>query len=475
MKRAILLAAAGAVVLGLVQSGPPLRAQSAPPDALSFFKNYFITGDYAIGGVGLRGQGVNGIASGVIQMSGVPEGAEIAAAFLYWQAVSKDAAGPDAASLPVTFNGRPLKSADGPYGKQLGSGTAPCWSGGGGTGSSGGTNKTYTYRSDVMRLLDVDQTTGKYIVNGPHAVQLPDGGGVTALGVSLVVLYRDGNMPLSAIVLYNGGFTMDQSHESISQRIQGFYQPATTAAKISYLMGSGQANKSERLTFNGVEIATNPFTALQGDSWDNPTFTVTSPTTLTTVTTGVDHVGFSSFDCLTLAATIYKTEVKDTDGDGLLDAWENNRATSTPPLVDPRGNPLPLLGDMGANPAQKDIFMEVGYMDAPEQAYGGAVKPAHSHLPTHETLRLVGDAFKNAPEPIAIHFDVGPNYPAGDATDLVEERGRIPGAAQPGARRRADQRIRHRLPAPAHRRAVGLPVLGLPRNGRLEDRIPLSS
>ena len=90
------------------------------PDALKFFKNYFITGDYAVGGVGLRGQGVNGLATGSIAMSGVPKDVDIAAAFLYWQVVAKDSSGPDAGSLPVTFRAHPLKSADGPLGKAAG-------------------------------------------------------------------------------------------------------------------------------------------------------------------------------------------------------------------------------------------------------------------------------------------------------------------------------------------------------------------
>ena len=34
----------------------PAFAQSNP-DALSLFKTYFVTGDYAVAGVGLRGQG----------------------------------------------------------------------------------------------------------------------------------------------------------------------------------------------------------------------------------------------------------------------------------------------------------------------------------------------------------------------------------------------------------------------------------
>src|ERR1700676_2700502 len=54
-------------------------------DALNYTKNYFVTGDYVVGGVGLRGTGVGGFATGNITISGVPAGADIVAAFLYWE------------------------------------------------------------------------------------------------------------------------------------------------------------------------------------------------------------------------------------------------------------------------------------------------------------------------------------------------------------------------------------------------------
>ena len=59
MKRILLFATSLAL---LTQAGSSTRAQT--PDALKFFKNFFVTGDYVVGGVGLRGQGLNGIATG---------------------------------------------------------------------------------------------------------------------------------------------------------------------------------------------------------------------------------------------------------------------------------------------------------------------------------------------------------------------------------------------------------------------------
>ena len=61
---ALLIAVALTVLAGQTGQGqsPP------PPDALKFFKNFFVTGDYLVAGVGLEGLGNNatGLASGVI-------------------------------------------------------------------------------------------------------------------------------------------------------------------------------------------------------------------------------------------------------------------------------------------------------------------------------------------------------------------------------------------------------------------------
>ena len=55
---------AAAIATLLLSLQTTAGAAPAPPDALRFFKNYFVTGDYVVGGIGLRGTGVNGIATG---------------------------------------------------------------------------------------------------------------------------------------------------------------------------------------------------------------------------------------------------------------------------------------------------------------------------------------------------------------------------------------------------------------------------
>src|SRR6185503_7202756 len=85
---------------GIVMVGSqPVRTD--PQDALRFFRNYFVTGDYVVGGVGLRtidgtADDQDGLADGFatrtihvseVNGNGVPADANILAAFLYWQTV----------------------------------------------------------------------------------------------------------------------------------------------------------------------------------------------------------------------------------------------------------------------------------------------------------------------------------------------------------------------------------------------------
>src|SRR5206468_4796640 len=281
---------------------------------------------------------------------------------------------------------------------------------------------------------------GRTVANGTHVVQIPDSGSTgngvpIALGASLVLIYRDPRLPLNAVVLYDGGFTMDQSHESMSQTIKGFYQAAADPAsgftgRITHIVGSGQANKLENLRLPGIDNSTNastisnPFLTPAGANWDNRTYDLHGVTVASSaqygdsVTTSVDHTGLSTFDCLSWGAIVYRTAVVDTDGDGLLDRWED----SNPPLRDPDNHPLPNLKLMGAKKNHKDVFVEFGYMKTDAAAtYGSSASaktyPAHSHLPSIEALIAAGDAYKNGlvanPDGvngIAAHFDVGNNY-----------------------------------------------------------------
>ena len=73
----------------------------------------------------------------------------------------------------------------------------------------------------------------------------------------------------------------------------------------------------------------------------------------------MDHTHTTPYDCLSWAAIVFSTTVKDTDADGMPDKLEDVSG-----LKDPTGQPLPDLRAMGANTRHKDIFIEIGAMKA---------------------------------------------------------------------------------------------------------------
>ena len=379
-------------------------------DALNYFKNYFVTGDYVVGGVGLRGTGVNGLATGSINISGVPAGADIVAAFLYWETE-------ESAPSPVAMNG--FFDGNAIVGRVLGNPMNPaCWSSGGTSGASNGGASGRVYRADVLRYLPVDKAGSVRVANGAHTVKLPDNGGngngniLFTDGASLVVIYRllsPGATPLRSVVIYDGTYTMAKNMPAMTQTIGGFYQAASgAAAKMTQIVANGQSGFTETLTVNGVTLSnSSPFTGTAGVRWDNPTFNISlAPSAAsysTQVTSGDNQV------CLTWSAIVTSTIVTDTDLDGLLDVWETNGlhlnpGDSTHPATfggcsDFPGEPCVNLPAMGASPSRKDIFVEIDWLHGSD---------GHLHMPKLDALNAIGATFMS--NGIQLHFDVGNNY-----------------------------------------------------------------
>jgi uncharacterized repeat protein (TIGR01451 family) len=100
----------------------------------------------------------------------------------------------------------------------------------------------------------------------------------------------------------------------------------------------------------------------------------------------------------------------DSDGDGLLDAWETNGFDA-----DGDGIIDVDLPAMGANPQRKDLFLQIDYLSA----------ATHSHAPIQAAIQQVVQAFANAPlgnpdgtTGIQLHVDVGPLYGANVVTKI---------------------------------------------------------
>src|SRR5215469_3487587 len=213
-------------------------SQTTPP--LSFENNYFVTGDYVVAGVGLRGLGVNGYATKQFTMpdansvpsSGVPLGADIVDAFLYWETVESSQTtftGQNGFFRPV-FPGGPATSYP-ITGLVLGNPNAPVsWSSGGCAGSSQGSKTIRVYGADVRPFLHLDSAGN---VNGTYEVSLADSGsnGGSApltLGASLIIIYRahTPSLPLTSVVIYDGAFDPANGSSTMTQTLQGFYQAA---------------------------------------------------------------------------------------------------------------------------------------------------------------------------------------------------------------------------------------------------------
>ena len=407
-----------AALLTLTQAG-----QAA--DALSYTKNYFVTGDYVVAGVGLRGTGVNGLATGTIMVSGVPAGADIVAAFLYWQTVETTPA-PSLAN--GFFDGRAI------VGAVRGNPSNPvCWSSGGTTGPSGSSGRVY--RADVLRYLPVDKVNSVRLANGPHIVKLPDSGGngngnaPFTNGASLVVVYRllTPSAALRSVVIYDGAYTMAKHGTPMTQTIGGFYQAApNAAARMTQIVSNGQPGfdavvqvNGANVTVNGAPSGTEPFIGAQGVRWDNPNFNISLAANAASFSTAV--TSSDNQTCLTWSAIVASTVVTDTDQDGLLDVWETsglhlNPGSATTPATfgtcaqfpNDTAYPCVNLPAMGANPNKKDIFVEIDW----ERVLGD-----HVHVPKLDALNAIGATF--ATHGIQVHFDVGSAYSGSGSPYIV--------------------------------------------------------
>jgi hypothetical protein len=195
---------------------------------LSFLNNYFVAGDHIVRDFNCTqcsGPGANGYINGTIQipsrtydLEGVPDGAEVVAAFLYWQVLEPMAPpSPDPGSSAL-FNGYAIT------GDPVGSDQGAC----------GDENQfVRSYRADVLPYLPVVNVNGNKISQAAatHNVGLPPNpSGNSSLPVaSLVIVYRVLSgapwAPLKATVIYDGSTeVVGPVHAfSLSLPMGGFY------------------------------------------------------------------------------------------------------------------------------------------------------------------------------------------------------------------------------------------------------------
>ncbi len=438
---------------------PAAHAQTQPN--LKYFKNYFLTGDYAAAGVGLRDRGTNGLATDRIRIArpaGLPDDAEVVAAYLYWQTV-----GPSGGSQPANVAGARFRKNDiSRLAIPLNSSGSPtCSSNGGATGSANGSRSLYTYRADVLPFFprrkpdEPNERVRVDVFDVDHEVTLPDAGGSNqlplTLGAALVVVYRvvgydatgAARAPLRSIVLYDGGYTIDQGSRGLDVTLEGFYEASNTApnARMTHLVGNGQDNFDESIRLQSAaggaitEVGRNVFTGQGVDSgFDVVNLAAPLAPGAMKARLIVDDGG-AKLDCLNYAAVALSTVAQDADSDGLLDVWESRAAFDAKsvalrngyarwPLDEPRREPalqpatqLPDLQAMGANRYVQDLFVEIDYLAASD----------HTHLPSKRVLDSVARVFRNAaPRPSVIGVGVGLEPAVANCTSLAAPRGACP-------------------------------------------------
>jgi hypothetical protein len=450
------------LTLGLGKSG---LAQTPP---LNFGNNYFVTGDYVVAGVGLRGLGVNGFATGQITMpdattvpsAGVPQGADIVAALLFWATVESSGettpAGQNGFFRPVVPGG-PATPGYPIVGAVLGNPNAPVsWSSGGCNGSSQGSKTMRTYSADVRALLPVDSNgnvlAGNSLAPMTYEVSLADsgsnGGGVPlTLGASLVIVYRaiTSGLPLNSVVIFDGAFAPSNSSSGMSQPLYGFYQAADSPiSKLTHIVGNGQSNKFETVSLNGVNLPSlygnlPSFPGHYNGSWDNPTWNFPNPNLkpnnpvqkgAVSATTAVGPTSQNG-SCVSWGVVIVGTTVQSSgDGkvsDGLIDAWKTNSGycdasvnggvCRTGDPTDPSWVALP-----GAKMGQKDLFVELDYMcSSVTNGTCNATPGNYSFQPPPGATAMMTSAF--LPHGINVHFIPGNAIQEQTCTDSVDANG----------------------------------------------------
>jgi hypothetical protein len=219
------------------------------PTALTTSYNATLAGDYAADGIGLRGN-----TSGNIALSGIPAGATVVRALLYWSFLDN---GEDTSLHQLTMNGTPIS------GSLIGAGPDTCW----------GDANSFTYRADVTPYV-----TG----NGTYALTgVASGGAILAEGASLVVVYQLAGAPTKTILIDDGNLSMPYGTSTGTASFGSFTASSPVSATTTFVVGDGQGNEfgPTNVSFTG-SLGTLPLSNLfdsnDGPYWDTDPFSVAS-------------------------------------------------------------------------------------------------------------------------------------------------------------------------------------------------------
>ena len=239
---------------------------------LAPFLQTAVAGDVTSAGVGLRGTG-----SGVINLAGIPAGATVQQAFLYWATL-----GTAGTFTAPTLNGTAVN------GTLIGRSDDTFW----------GAFQNYAYRADVTALI---LGNGTYTVSGlPHAGPTVN----DSQGASLVVIYSVPGAPNRHIHINEGAVTLAGPRLAYyATRMSGLAAPdPPTGTTLTFLVGDGQTYTGDSAGLNATLVATNGFNGSNGTYWDTRSYDVSGA--LAGGATSADVVVSTANDSLVWVAAI---------------------------------------------------------------------------------------------------------------------------------------------------------------------------
>jgi hypothetical protein len=380
---------------GTTKFAPPNSGGADTGGAPSLLSTIDVNGGYVAAGVGLRNRGF-----GTISLSGVPVGATVTKAYLYWAVLNST----ETTALKTgKFKGTTIT------GTKVGQGASPCW-----TQVSAG----FSYRADVTSLVTGN---GSYALTGfasgrTDAAQ-PSGTdpGPLAEGASLVVVYSKSSYPATRVKLYNGYHMTTSTSNAASLSINWGFAASNPVGEVrtTFIGADGQTSAEPATTFNGTAFSSVDWDGTDpplprytiGNLWDTDTISagryVNPGNTAATVKVS------GGPDCLVWVAQAFSIGVNgaaDTDGDKLLDGWEaNGYDANGDKIIDVNLPAYPF----SASVVHKDLYVEMDYM--------GAEATCPCHLPLASDLARIVNVFASAPYAnnpdgltgIRLHLDAG--------------------------------------------------------------------
>ena len=257
-----------------------VNADAPAPPALAKSYQKQLKGNVVTAGIGL-GSAPSPPASGTITLpssgtGGIPSGATIDRAFLYWGIAANSAT----AYTSVTFAGNPVT------GTLIGQTDAP----------NSGTQQAYAYRADVTSY--VSPATLAYDVTVPG---LPSAAGELVAGASLVVVYNnqgDVTEKTRVITIRDGGVLLGGNVTYYKKTMKNFVVSGPSPdARLAFLMAGGSGGPPPTGEFEGAGISNlllnvdnsgcpgspcgvfipNPFPGSDGPYWNTTGYNTESP------------------------------------------------------------------------------------------------------------------------------------------------------------------------------------------------------